>query len=63
MLREIKEFVKSCLKEKETLPKGMLDPGVGEGSEAYECGLFSLRIVDTGPRQQVKVVSTATYRY
>lgn len=58
MHRETKEFLKACLQENETSQKDMMDPGVGEGSKAYESGLFSLGIADTGPRQQV--VSTAT---
>jgi hypothetical protein len=59
MQREIKEFLKSCLRENDNNVKDMMDPGVvGEGSKAYESGLFSLGITDTGPRQQV--TSTAT---
>lgn len=58
MQREIKEFLKACLHENEASAKDAMETGVGEGSKAYESGLFSLGIADTGPRQQV--VSTAT---
>jgi hypothetical protein len=58
MQREIKEFLEACLRENDNNMKDMMDAGVGEGSKAYENGLFSLGIADTGPRQQVS--STAT---
>jgi hypothetical protein len=58
MQREIKEFLEACLRENDGNLKDMMDSGVGEGSKAYENGLFSLGIADTGPRQQV--TSTAT---
>lgn len=58
MQREIKEFLEACLKENDSSLKDMMDSNVGSGSKAYESGLFSLGIADTGPRQQVS--STAT---
>jgi hypothetical protein len=58
MQREIKEFLEACLRENDSSLKDMMDSNVGVGSKAYESGLFSLGIADTGPRQHVS--STAT---
>lgn len=60
MHREIKEFLKACLYEDEFITKEVLENGVGEGSKAYETGLFSLGIADTGPKNSAQALSTAT---
>ena len=60
MHNEIKQFLKACLYEDESTSKDFLDQGVGEGSKAYETGLFSLGIADTAPKSGPKGVSTAT---
>jgi hypothetical protein len=66
---EIKEFLKPCLYKFDDVEKdGMGTQAVGEGSTAFETGLFSLNIVEpetttsrngTGQQQQ-QHVSTAT---
>lgn len=58
MQREIKEFLKACLKESETSVKDILEATMGENAKVYENGLFSLGIADTGPRQQVAATAT-----
>lgn len=60
MHNEIKQFLKACLHEDESAAKEMLDNGVGEGSKAYETGLFFLGIADTAPKNGTQGVSTAT---
>lgn len=60
MHKEIKEFLKACLHQDESTTKDLLDNGVGEGSKAYESGLFSLGIADTAPKNGPQGVSTAT---
>ena len=58
---EIKEFLKPCLYKFDDVEKdGMGNQPVGEGSTAFETGLFSLGIIEPEIKNGQQQVSTAT---
>lgn len=59
---EIKEFLKPCLYkfDDEAGKDGMGNQPVGEGSTAFETGLFALGIIETDTKNGKTPVSTAT---
>lgn len=59
MQREIKGFLRACLRESESARTDVLDP-TSQGSSAYEKNLFSLGIVEDTSRPGQSNVSTAT---
>jgi len=60
MQREIKTFLKACLRDLEPTRSDPMDASRGKGSSAYESGLFSLGIVETNEKAGGQSVSTAT---
>jgi hypothetical protein len=60
MQREVKEFLKACLHEAESTKTETIESVTSDGFKAYESGLFSLGITDTGPQRQQRVLAAAT---